>query len=80
MLTLPIPASLAVAVFLTIWFTVLFAVLPLGVRSQSETGEVAPGTDPGAPTAPRLLFKAMLTTAVSAVVFVLLVLVLRVVG
>ena len=78
--TLPIPASLAVAVFLTIWFTVLFAVLPIGVRSQSELGEVAPGTDPGAPVAPRLLFKAALTTAVSAVVFVLLVLVLRLVG
>ena len=75
--TLPIPASLAVAVFLTIWFTVLFAVLPIGVRSQSELGEVAPGTDPGAP---RLLLKAALTTAVSAVVFVLLVLVLRLVG
>ncbi len=78
--TLPIPTSLAVAVFLTIWFTVLFAVLPIGVRSQSETGEVAPGTDPGAPVAPRLLFKAALTTAISAGVFVLLVLILRVTG
>ena len=78
--TLPIPTSLADAVFLTIWFTVLFAVLPIGVRSQSETGEVAPGTDPGAPVAPRLLFKAALTTAISAGVFVLLVLILRVTG
>lgn len=78
--SLPIPVSLAVAVFLTIWFTVLFAVLPLGVRSQSEAGEVAPGTDPGAPMAPRLLFKALLTTAISAAVFVLLVVVLRVIG
>ena len=77
---LPIPASLAVAVFLTIWFTVLFAVLPLGIRSQSEAGEVVPGTDPGAPTAPRLLFKAVLTTVVSVAVFLLLVMVLRVVG
>ena len=80
MFSLPIPASLAVAVFLTIWFTVLFAVLPIGVRSQAETGEVAPGTDPGAPAAPRLAFKAVLTTVVSAAVFVVLVLVLRVVG
>jgi predicted secreted protein len=31
------------------WFTVLFAVLPLGVRSQQETGDIAAGTDPGAP-------------------------------
>ena len=77
---LPIPAALAFAVFLTIWFTVLFAVLPIGVRSQHETGEVTPGTEPGAPAAPRLWMKAGLTTLVSIVVFVLLVVVLRVVG
>ena len=80
MTLLPIPAALAAAVFLTIWFTVLFAVLPIGVRSQHEGGDVTPGTDPGAPTAPRLWMKAGLTTVVSVVVFVLLVIVLRVVG
>ncbi len=78
--TLPIPASLAVAIFLTIWFTVLFAVLPIGIRSQAESGDVAPGTDPGAPVTPRLAFKALVTTAVSIALFILLVLVLRVAG
>ena len=77
---LPIPVALAVAVFLTIWFTVLFAVLPIGIRSQQEMGEVTPGTEPGAPMAPRLWMKAGLTTLISIVVFVLLVIVLRVVG
>ena len=77
---LPIPGALAFAVFLTIWFTVLFAVLPIGVRSQAESGEVVPGTEPGAPTSPRLLMKAGLTTLLSIVVFVLLVMVLRVMG
>ena len=80
MLSLPIPAALAFAVFLTIWFTVLFAVLPIGVRSQSEAGDVTPGTEPGAPTAPRLWMKAGLTTLLSIVVFILLVMVLRVLG
>ena len=80
MLTLPIPGALAFAVFLTIWFTVLFAVLPIGVRSQVETGDVVPGTEPGAPAAPRLWFKAGLTTLLSIVVFILLVMVLRVMG
>lgn len=77
---LPIPVALALAVFLTIWFTVLFAVLPIGVRSQQEMGDVTPGTEPGAPMAPRLCMKAGLTTLVSIVVFILLVIVLRVVG
>ena len=80
MLTLPIPGALAFAVFLTIWFTVLFAVLPIGVRSQAESGEIVPGTEPGAPMAPRLWMKAGLTTLLSIVVFVLLVMVLRVMG
>ncbi len=78
--SLPIPAALAVAVYLTIWFTVLFAVLPIGVHSQSESGEVIPGTDPGAPVAPRLLLKIGLTTLLSFAVFILLVVVLRLVG
>ena len=80
MLTLPIPGALAFAVYLTIWFTVLFAVLPIGVRSQAESGDVVPGTEAGAPVAPRLWMKAGLTTLVSAAVFVVLVMVLRVLG
>ena len=80
MLTLPIPAPLAVAVFLTIWFTVLFAVLPIGVKSQAESGEVVPGSDPGAPVAPRLLMKAALTTLVAIVAFVVRVIILRIMG
>jgi len=81
MFTLPIPISLAVAIFLTIWFTVLFAVLPIGVRSQGEMGgEIVPGTDPGAPHAPNLVFKAVVTTLLSMVAFVVLVMVLRVAG
>lgn len=80
MFTLPIPGPLAVAVYLTIWFTLLFAVLPIGVRSQAENGDVVPGSEPGAPIAPRLLLKAALTTIVSAFAFYLLVVVLRVMG
>ncbi len=52
-----------------IWFTVLFAVLPFGVRSQHESGDFVAGTDPGAPVAPRILAKMIWTTLISAVVF-----------
>lgn len=57
------------AIYFTIWFTVLFAVLPFGVRSQHEAGEIVSGTEPGAPVAPRLLVKGLWTTLISAVVF-----------
>jgi hypothetical protein len=42
---------MAGADFLTIRFTVLFAVPPFGVRAQHETGDIAVGTAPGGPAA-----------------------------
>jgi predicted secreted protein len=63
------PVTTAIAVFFLIWWIVLFAVLPWGVRSQQEGGEIAPGTDPGAPAIPRLRRKLLWTTIVSAVIF-----------
>jgi predicted secreted protein len=60
---------MAVAMFVTIWWILLFAVLPFGVQSQHETAEIIPGTDPGAPVAPRLAVKALWTTAISLLAF-----------
>ena len=53
------------------WWIVLFLTLPFGVRSQHEDGEgaVVPGTDPGAPVAPRMGRKLIWTTLISAVLF-----------
>ena len=61
----------AIAIYFVLWWIVLFAVLPWGVRSQEESGQVSKGTDPGAPAIPRLTRKLMWTTAVAAVVFML---------
>lgn len=54
------------AIFLLIWFVVLFAVLPWGVRQPTET---KPGHDPGAPANPQLGRKAMITTVISLAVW-----------
>jgi predicted secreted protein len=64
------PLVTALATFFLIWWVVLFAVLPWGVRSQHEGGEMAPGTDPGAPTHFRLGQKLLWTTLAAIVVFV----------
>jgi predicted secreted protein len=61
----------SIAIYFLIWWVVLFAVLPWGVRSQHESGEIAPGSDPGAPTIPRLKRKLVWTTIVAALVFAL---------
>lgn len=60
----------AIAIYFIIWWLVLFAVLPWGVRSQHETGEVTPGSDPGAPVVPHLKRKLIATTVVAAICFV----------
>ncbi|AZS21433.1 MULTISPECIES: DUF1467 family protein [unclassified Caulobacter] len=58
------------AIYMTIWWTVLFAVLPLGSRSFFEAGiKPPPGVDPGAPMNPNLKRKFITTTWLSAVVF-----------
>jgi predicted secreted protein len=61
------PLTTLAAIYFVTWWIVLFAVLPFGVRSQHEHGEVPAGTDPGAPAAPALLAKAGWTTLVTTV-------------
>ena len=63
------PITTGVAIYFLIWWIVLFAVLPWGVRGQHESGQVVPGTDPGAPAIPKLRSKLVWTTLVSAVIF-----------
>ena len=59
----------AIAIYVVIWWTVLFAILPIGVRTQGEDGTIVPGTPESAPTRPRLLRVVLLTTLVSGLVF-----------
>ena len=63
--------TFGLAVYFVIWWTVLFAVLPFGVRTQGEAGEVVPGTPASAPVTPRLLRTFAITTVVAGVVFAL---------
>ena len=62
----------AIAIYFILWWVTLFAVLPWGVSSQHETGDVSPGTEPGAPALPRIAAKLMWTTIVATVLFAVL--------
>ncbi|MDP2329178.1 MAG: DUF1467 family protein [Reyranella sp.] len=55
-----------VMVYIVIWWTVLFAVLPLGVRRVEKPGK---GQERGAPERPELMRKAIITSAVAAVLW-----------
>jgi predicted secreted protein len=64
-----VSVSFAIAIYVVIWWTVLFAVLPIGVRTQGEDGSVVPGTPESAPTTPRLMRVVLITTLVSGLLF-----------
>jgi predicted secreted protein len=61
--------SSTLAIYFVVWWVVLFAVLPFGVRSQHEEGGGVAGTDPGAPVTHGMVRKLIWTTIISAVLF-----------
>jgi predicted secreted protein len=67
-----------IAIFFTIWWTVLFMVLPWGVTSHAQAGiDKGDGGDPGAPVDPKLKKKFLTTTWISAILWVVAFLVIH---
>jgi len=64
------------AVYIIIWWLVIFMVLPWGVR-QIDPDDLLEGEDPGAPAKPRMVLKLAITTGISGVVFVLVHLIIQ---
>jgi predicted secreted protein len=55
-------------IFILIWWCVFFAVLPMGVKGRWESkADGVAGADPGAPASANLKRKAIIATAVAAV-------------
>lgn len=59
----------SIAIYFVLWWLCLFVVLPFGVKSQHEEDSVQPGTEPGAPVRPLLLWKVLATTILAAIIF-----------
>ncbi|QQM32017.1 DUF1467 family protein [Martelella lutilitoris] len=59
----------AFAVYFVIWWVTLFAVLPFGLRTQDEEGNVVPGTTASAPHRFRPWRVILWTSLVAALVF-----------
>jgi predicted secreted protein len=57
-----------IVVFIMIWWTVIFCVLPWGVRHDENRPE---GTPASAPSNPRIGFKFLVTTGISAVIWLI---------
>lgn len=62
--------------FIVIWWTLLFAVLPFAVRSQLEEGEVVEGSERGAPATSHIGKKFLITTILAFIIWVAVVLII----
>lgn len=56
------------AFYFILWWLTLFAILPVGVKTQGESDDVTLGTVSSAPSKPMLLKKMLATTIVSAII------------
>ena len=61
----------AIVLFVVIWTLVFFMINPLWQTSQSEDGEVVPGTPESAPVDPMVRRKALIALLIAAPLFVL---------
>ncbi|KQV31749.1 hypothetical protein ASC97_18875 [Rhizobium sp. Root1203] len=59
------------AVYFIVWWITLFAVLPIGLRTQADDNDIVLGTVHSAPTRFRPVFVFSMTTAISAVIYAL---------
>ncbi len=61
-----------IVLYASIWFLVLFVLVPIGQRSQADAGVVVPGTPEGAPHEPQLLRKALWSTVITTVLWAII--------
>jgi predicted secreted protein len=57
-----------IAIYFIIWWLVIFMILPFGIRTQAEEGNVTLGTTASAPVKPMLIRKALITSVVSGII------------
>jgi predicted secreted protein len=60
----------AIVLFAVIWFLTLFVVLPIGLRTQDDAGEVEPGTPASAPAGFVMRRKFLIVTVVTVLLWI----------
>ena len=62
----------AIVLYAVIWFMTFFVALPIRIRTQGDLGDVVPGTQAGAPEHHHLRKKAIITTFVACVLWIVI--------
>lgn len=65
----------SIVLFLIIWWLILFIFLPIDISKQKK---IELGNDPGAPENPKLKKKFVLTTALTTIIWLILIFILKV--
>jgi predicted secreted protein len=58
--------------FAVIWFLTFLVIIPIRIETQGDKGEIVPGTHAGAPENHYLQQKAVITTVVAALLWVVI--------
>lgn len=61
--------ALGIGLYFVLWWTLFTAILPWGIRTQQEAGEIVPGSERSAPAVPHMWKKVVANTIVSAIVW-----------
>ncbi len=61
------------AIYFILWWTFLFAVLPIGLRTQDDDENVTLGTASSAPRGPHMLRACLWTTVATTIVMALII-------
>ncbi|KNG93615.1 DUF1467 family protein [Pseudaestuariivita atlantica] len=61
----------ALVLYAVFWFLTFLVVIPIRLQTQGDVGEVVPGTHAGAPQIHNLRKKALITTVIAAILWVI---------
>tara|TARA_B100000676_G_C17826547_1_gene705488 strand:- start:22 stop:279 length:258 start_codon:yes stop_codon:yes gene_type:complete len=62
----------SIVTYVILWWIVLFLLLPFKIKSQLDDKNIYPGTEPGAPSNPRILKKVFYTTIITSILFTII--------
>jgi predicted secreted protein len=62
----------AIVLYAVIWFMTFFIAIPIRLQTQGDVGDVVPGTHAGAPEHHQLKKKAIITTIVAAILWLII--------
>ncbi|MCW8841897.1 MAG: DUF1467 family protein [Rhodobacteraceae bacterium] len=62
----------ALVLYAVLWFLTLLIVIPIRLKTQGDVGEIVEGTHAGAPAEHNLKIKALITSGIAAVIWIIL--------